>query len=138
MNRNYCSTITIYNRIKSTDSEDKKEHWNKTVLQNCFWKTAINTGFSGTQASVNNTYVVRIPRDSRYLPYVGYTKEPAGHFTVSQGDIVVLGECNDEITGESGKTVAQLLARNKPNAFKVTAFSDNTSFMTAKHYRLGG
>lgn len=138
MNRNYCRTITIYNRIKTTDSKDKKEHWNKTVLQNCFWKAAINTDFSGTQENVQNTYIVRIPKDSRYLPYADYIKNPGKHFTASQGDIVVLGECNDEITGESGQTAAQLLVRHKPNAFKVTAFSDNTSFMTAKHYRLGG
>ena len=34
----------------------------------------------------------------------------------------------DEITGVSGQTAAQVLNRHKPNAFKVTAFSDNTSF----------
>ena len=28
--------------------------------------------------------------------------------------------------------------RRIPTAFKVTAFSDNTSFPLAKHYRLGG
>ena len=138
MNQNYVHTITLYNRIQATDSEDRKEHWNRTVLHNCFWKSQVNTGFNGTQASVQNTYVVRIPEDSRYLPYPQYRGAPEGHFTVSQGDVVIYGECEEEITGASGQTVAQILNRHKPEAFKVTAFSDNTRFSVSKHYRLGG
>lgn len=98
----------------------------------------IGTGYSDTQANVQNTYVVRIPRDERYLPYSRYEKMPDGAFTVSQGDIVIHGACTEEITGENGQTAAQLLSRYKPEAFKVTAFSDNTAFRLAKHYRLGG
>ena len=30
MNPNYCDTVTIYNRLKSSDSPDKKEHWEKS------------------------------------------------------------------------------------------------------------
>ena len=138
MNQNYIHTITLYNRIQAADSKDKKERWKKTVLHNCFWKSVINTGFSGTQASVQNSYVVRIPEDDRYLPYAEYKADPEGHFTASQGDIVIYGECPEEITGESGQTFSQVLNRYKPEAFKVTAFSDNTKFPIAKHYRLGG
>ena len=135
MNQNYTRTITLYNRIRATD---KKEHWNRTVLHNCFWKSQVNTGFNGTQASVQNTYVVRIPKDERYLAYAEYAKDPKGHFTASQDDLVVLGECSEEINGTAGHTAAQVLNRRKPDAFKVTAFSDNTAFPLAKHYRLGG
>ena len=108
------------------------------MLHNCFWKSQANTGFNGTQASVQNTYVVRIPKDERYLAYAEYAKDPKGHFTASQDDLVVLGECSEEINGTAGHTAAQVLNRCKPDAFKVTAFSDNTAFPLAKHYRLGG
>lgn len=138
MNPNYVHTITIFNRIKAADTEDRKEHWIKTVLRNCFYKSQINTGFNGNQASVSNTYVARIPKDARYLPYAEFVKNPKGHFTVSQDDVVIHGKCGEEITGESGQTAAQVLLRYKPDAFKVTAFSDNTSFPVGKHYRLGG
>ena len=57
---------------------------------------------------------------------------------MSHDDIVVKGECREEITGESGQTAAQVLNRHKPEAFRITAFSDNTGFGAAKHYRLGG
>lgn len=138
MNPNYVHTITLYNRIRAADTEDRKERWIKTVLPNCFYKAQINAGFADTQASVSNTYIVRIPEDRRYLPYAEFVKDPKGHFTVSLDDIVIYGICNEDITGESGRTAVQVLQRHRPNAFKVTAFSDNTAFRIAKHYRLGG
>lgn len=138
MNQNYNHTITLYNCIKAVDTTDRKECWIKTVLHDCFFKSQVNTGFNGTQASVQNTYVVRIPEDKRFLPYVDFIKNPENHFTVSSGDIVVHGDCREEITGSSGQTAAQVLTGHKPDAFKVTAFSDNTAFPVARHYRLGG
>lgn len=138
MNPNYVHTITLYNRIKAADTGNKKERWIRTVLRGCFWKSQVSTGYGGTQATVSNTYVVRIPKDSRYLPYAEFAKDPEGHFTVSVEDIVVHGECTEEITGESGNMAVQVLQRHKPDAFKVTAFSDNTAFPVSKHYRLGG
>ena len=51
---------------------------------------------------------------------------------------MVKGECKEEITGEGGQTAAQILNRYKPDAFKATAFSDNTGFPVGRHYRLGG
>ena len=87
---------------------------------------------------VDRIYIARIPDDERYLPYAEYAKKPEGHFTMSQGDIVIYGECTEEITGVSGQTAAQILNHYKPNAFKVTASADNTKFPVAKHYRLGG
>ena len=82
--------------------------------------------------------MARIPKNPRYLPYAEFIKKPAGCFTVSLDDIVVEGVCREEITGIDGHTATQLLNRNKPNAFKITAFSDNTAFRVGKHYRLGG
>ena len=137
MNQNYNQTITLYNRIRSADSSDKKEHWRRTVLRGCFWKANIGTYFSDKQAAVQNTYVVRIPGSDRYAVYAEFLKS-AGAFTVSKGDIVVHGECKEEITGEAGYTATDILNRCAPEAFRVTAFSDNTSFPVAKHYRIGG
>ncbi len=138
MNQNYVHTITLYNRIRAADSPDKKERWKRTVLRDCFWKATTNTSFGDKEANISNTYVVRIPQDARYVPYHVFVKSPDGHFTVSQGDIVVHGECSDEITGEAGKTAAQLIERYRQEAFRVSAFSDNTAFPIDKHYRLGG
>ena len=82
---------------------------------------------NGTEASQVNTYTVRIP-----LEAVG------NNFSVASGDVVVLGECADEITGKSPCTASEVLRKNKPNAFFVSAYSDNTTYQMARHYRLGG
>ena len=142
MNPNYVHTITLYSCLKAKDSADKKEKWVRTVLRNCFCKAEMAEIQNGVEASKTNSYTVRIPQSAQYRPYhlwkglvIGGTD---GVFTVSEGDIVVLGECTDEITGTAPNTAVELLHRHKPNAFRVSAFADNTSHRMGKHYRLGG
>ena len=119
MNPNYVNTITIFRK--------KGGAWEKTVLHKCFWKSKIESVQNGTEVNKVNTYTVRIPLN-----------EAGRGFNVSNGDVVVLGECPDEITKKSPNTAAEVLDRNKPDAFKVTAYADNTSHLMDKHYRLGG
>ena len=97
------------------------------MLHNCFWKSGISVTQNGTDASQANTYTARIPQ-----------KIAGDNFCIKLGDVAVLGECEDNVTGKSPYTAAEVLLRNKPNAFKVTAFSDNTGHRMDKHYRLGG
>ena len=119
MNPNYIHTITLYQR--------KERAWIRNVLYNCFWKSGISIIQNGTSAVQKNTYTVRIP-----LEVAG-----AG-FSASDGDIVILGECSDIITGKSPYTATEIMQKYKPNAFKITAFADNTGHKQGKHYRLGG
>ena len=139
LNPNYNAVITLYNCLHAKDSPEKKDIWKKTVLQDCFFKASTSVPQNGTEAVVSNIYVARIPQSEKYMPSAGWAAAggEAG-FTVSEGDIVDLGECTDEISGESPDTAAQVLSRNKPNAFRITAFSDNTRHIAGKHYRLGG
>lgn len=97
------------------------------MLHNCFWKSGTATVQNGTEARQTNTYTVRIPLE-----------EAGAGFSVATNDIVVLGECTEEVTGKSPNTAAELMHRHKPNAFKVTAAAENTSHRMDKHYRLGG
>ena len=119
MNPNYVSDITIYRKISGA--------WERTVLHNCFWKSGITVTQNGTEASQVNTYTVRIPESIA-----------GAGFSVSLDDIVINGICPDEITEKSPFTATEILRKRKPDAFKVTAFSDNTSHLMDKHYRLGG
>ncbi len=144
MNPNYNQTITIYNCFRATDNPDcKKDIWQKTVLHNCFYKSVIGrTEYAEKNPRMDNTYTVRIPVSDYYLPYREWIylpeEERKRYFTCSQNDIVIRGECEAEITGSSPDTASQVLSRYKPDSFVVTAFSDNTSHLRAKHYRLGG
>ena len=119
INPNFVHTITHYHKTPSG--------WIRNVYRNCFWKSSQGATQNGTEASMANTYTVRIPAE-----------EAGTGFAAATGDIVVLGECLDEISGASPNTSTELLHRYKPDAFKVTAFTDNTAHRMGKHYRLGG
>lgn len=142
MNPNYRHTITLYNCLKAADSPDKKDHWYRKELGCCYYKAAITRVDSGASAGMQNTYTVRIPESDRYLPYADWAELPDSerekYFTASLDDIVIAGVCGEEITGASGQAAAQVLQRHKPDAFKVTAVSDNTRAPLERHYRLGG
>ena len=89
-----------------------------------------------------NAYTTRIPESLSYKPYFEWsrlsTRERSRYFTLGLNDIVVKGECMEDITGASPYTAAELLKRHKPDAFVITAVSDNTSHKQAGHYRAGG
>lgn len=142
MNPNYLHTITVYNRVRGLDNPSKKDTWTRTVLTDCFYKNVIGKIEEGKTVRMGNVYTARIPESEKYLPYYEFAKlteeERTMYFTFNLGDIVVHGACQEEITGTSPNTAAEFMERMKPDAFKVTAFSDNTSHIYAKHYRVGG
>lgn len=143
MNPNYIHTITVYNCLRAEDNPDSmKDTWQKTVLHDCYYKNVMGRANNDKTSQMQNIYVARIPEDSRYLSYLEWAKKPEVErkscFTFRLDDIVVKGECPDKITGKSPNTATDLLQRHKPDAFKVTAFSDNTSHKMSKHYRVGG
>lgn len=140
MNLNYNQTITVYNRIKGMDTEDGKDIWKRTVLRNCFYKLVQTRIDDGKTAKMAGTYIARIPKSEDYVSYREFAEGRGedNRFTLNPGDIVVKGECSEVITGKSPDTAAEVLARQKPEAFVITAFSDNTSHMYGKHYRVGG
>lgn len=140
MNQNYIHTITLYNCLKAADNPDSiKDVWYRHVMTDCFYKAAVTQVNSGTSAGMQNTYVVRISESDRYRPYTEWVKLSDTNrklfFTLRADDIVVYGSCPDNI-GEMA--ASQLLTRYKPDAFRITAVSDNTAFPIGRHYRLGG
>lgn len=144
MNPNYNQTITVYNCFRAADNPNsKKDIWQRTVLCNCVYKHIIErTEKAGSSPEMSSTYTARVPVSEKYKPYNEWIQLPkterSRYFTFNLRDIVVKGECMNEITGTSPGTASELLSRYKPESFTVTAFSDNTSFCHAKHYRLGG
>lgn len=137
LNPNYSHVITLYNRLKACDAGGQKDQWKRTVLKNCFYKSETVQLQDGTEVTKNNSYTVRIPASDEYHPYAVWKTDRKG-FTVSEDDIVIHGECHEEITGEANSTATKILQAHKPDAFRVTSFSDNTAFPADKHYRLGG
>lgn len=122
MNPNYNQMITVYSKSKD---EKGKDVWTRQVFADCFFKAVTGTVQSGNTLNAQNVYVARIPVDT-------------GAVLLHEGDLVLKGEISDEINGKSPNTATEILKKYQPNAFRVTSFSDNTSFPVDKHYRAGG
>lgn len=143
MNPNYNHTITVYNCFRAADNPDSTEDtWYKTVLHNCYYKNVIGRVDNGKTSSMQNVYTARIPESLSFIPYrewIELSEElRKSYFTINLGDIVIKGECADEITGSKPNTATEILQRYKPDAFKVTAYTCNVSHQMSKHYRVGG
>jgi len=142
LNPNYIQTITLWNCLKAVDNPAANvDAWYKTILPDCFFKVVTAQVNSGFNSQMSGAYAVRIPKSATYLSYAEWVAKAAnlrdGFFTMRNDDIVILGTTADMITSLSPNTATQILSKNKPNAFKVTACSDNSGSMQG-HYRLGG
>ena len=117
-NPNYNHDITVYHKNGTA--------FERRVLSGVFFHAQQVTTTGGTSASVNNVYVVRIPKNGAGIGY-----------DIKAGDIIVHGVVADEVTGAKGATATDILAKYKPDAFKVTAVSDNTHGFDP-HIKIGG
>lgn len=142
VNPNWNKTITLFNCLKGADNPSGTgDVWYKTVIPDCYFKCVTKQVNSGFNTQMAGAYTVRIPGSITYLPYLSWVALSAAtrsqYFTIRNDDIVILGSSAEVVSNVSPNTAAHVLARNKPNAFKVTAASDNTSIFPPQ-YRLGG
>lgn len=114
----YDKTITVLNKLKASDSSTKQDIYYKTVLHNCGWYERSIQNVQGTQVSIGSVIKVFIPFDERFLPYEEWKKSSnqLGHYTMSQGDTIILGEVEEEVTPS---TITKIKKLYEPNVCEV-------------------
>ena len=141
INGNFTKIITLYNKVMSKDSSDGTEQWFRTVIDKCSYSCSISAKTNTTEETKSSSYIVRIEDNGLYKAYNDWVKlsddDKKKYFTVSLDDVVILGGCEAEIGSES-VTATSLLKNNKPDAFRIAKFKDNTNCVFAKHFRLEG
>jgi len=132
---NYSSwwntTVTIYN--KYTDPQTQLVKWYRYVIKDCFWK------YSGDKVTINNvvldtkSIICRIRVNDQFLEKYQWVNIPndemGNYFTLSQGDIIVKGEVDDEINEyQSGKRSSDLKKKYKAlqGCMEIQEWSNNT------------
>lgn len=138
MNPNFNKTVTIYNCLKAKDTEDRKAQWWKKTLHNCSWTGDIKTGQKErTDQTKTPETVVRIPPQETLdcMPYSEWKNSPSSAFTLNAGDVVILGECDDDITGVSPDTASEFISRHN-DCIMIKAVKDNTRTLGFKHYKV--
>ena len=138
------TTITIYNKFE--DAQTNVITWYRHVITDCFWKFGGTTVQVGTVELDSKSITCRIPKDDRFLDKKDWMQVPndqmANYFTISQGDIVVKGEIDDEIDEyTNGKHSTDLLAKYKAyqECMEISQYSNNTGIgRNNEHYLIRG
>lgn len=99
----YNETITIFNKLRRSDSALGKDVWYKTVLHNAAWYTDSARSAGGQNVYIGSYITILIPFGNRYKPYLEW-KEPGcqnDYFTASLGDYIVKGVVDEIITADN-------------------------------------
>lgn len=142
-------TITIYNRI--VDPTTNRISWQRTVVENCFWKCVNNIynmgryGMSSLGVRVETKDVIcRIPKDDRFVDKRTWKTldNKSEYFTLGNGDIIILGEVDDVIDEYTkGQHSTDLISKYKEEdaCLEVDTYIDNVQTgVGLEHYRVVG
>ena len=142
-------TLTIYNKV--VDPVTNRISWYRTTVDNCFWKYVNNLynmgryGMStvGVQLEIKNV-VCRIPKTDKYVDKRTWDslEDKTDHFTLANGDIIVLGEVEDVIDEYvEGQRSTDLMTRYKKYdaCIEIATYVDNVQTgVGLEHYRVVG
>lgn len=134
------TTVTIYN--KYTDSQTLIVRWFRSVVTDCYWHLEGSTVTVGGVTLDAKSIICRIPKDDRFLEKQDWVKQPnddmGNYFTLAPGDIIVKGECLDEIDEyTSGHRSTDLLNKYKDYqaCMQITESANNTGIgRNNEHY----
>lgn len=138
------SELTVYN--KYTDPQTQITTWHRTVLSNCFLKSAGNKISIGNTVLDTNDIICRIPESDRFRNKHEWVEIPndlmSNYFTLGVGDIIVFGNVDDEINEyQSGKRSTDLINRYKDmqGCLEIQQVSNNTGIGRGNpHYYVRG
>jgi len=142
-------TITLYN--KYIDPTTHVVTWQRTVITNCFWKSVNETYYVGTRGISTSgvkletkSITCRIPEDERYVDKQTWESltDRSKNFTLSNGDIIILGEVSDTIDETTkGEHSTDLVSKYKQYdaSLMIDSYTINTyTGVGMKHYRIIG
>ena len=110
----YDKTITVLNKLPASASATKQDTWYKTVLDKCAWYVTSVSDVVGNAVVVAEKITVLIPFHEEFLPFMQWKEagQQVGHYTMSTGDYIVLGEVAEEITSSNVVSVMKSYGRN--------------------------
>lgn len=125
------TTITVYNKFE--DPQTQLVTWYRQVVDGCFWKYSGNKVVVGNTVLETKDIICRIRIDDRFLEKHEWIAIPndrmSNYFTLSQGDIIVKGEVDDEINEyQSGQRSSDLKTKYKSlqGCLEIQEWSNNT------------
>lgn len=108
--------ITVFNKF--TDSETDVITWQKTQIENCFWKHNVDRIAINQTVIESSNIICRIPKQDNFIEKFEWMQKPndemSNYFTLGVGDIIVKGHVDDAINEyEKGYRSNDLIAKYK-------------------------
>lgn len=99
----YNETVTIFNKLKRTDSFTGKDIWFKTVLHDVAWYTDVEREPTNSSIYIGKYHTILIPFHNEFLPYIQWRElgNQDEHYTMSMGDYIVKGNVEEDFTAEN-------------------------------------
>lgn len=99
----YNQTITILNKLKRPDSNTGKDVWYKTVIRDAVWYTDSARSAGNHDVYIGSYITILIPFHEEYKDYLEWKVLPnkEEYFTFSNGDYVIRGLMEDEVTADN-------------------------------------
>lgn len=102
--------ITIYNRyFDNTTGTDK---YKRTVIKGVNWQEKRNATVSDKGLNIAYNTLIFMDKLEDYREPKSFAKNPQEGFTLANGDIIVKGICEDEVTGVKPYRIADIVANN--------------------------
>ena len=120
--------VTVFHQERNEDNSREAPKWSKKVYKGCYFGSVTTKQVNGTNLSMADSYVCRIPKSS----------DNGVSLIVMPGDIIVKGEIADEVTDVAGKRPTDLLNKYSGNAFMVRTVSDNDAIPYLPHIHISG
>lgn len=109
----YSNRVSILNKLKRDDGTSGSDEWFVTVVDNVAWYRNSERTVSNSGVYIGEYKTILIPFNKAYLPYDEWKNNTEGHFTVSEGDYIVLGEVTEDITAKNVVSVMKKLDKSK-------------------------
>ncbi len=119
MNALFGDTVTVYNKLE-------EDRWKRTVVEGVQWTDKSEKTLSDGVFSIARYASVTFPQG---------TYEDILLFPDAEEDCIVYGAVEDEVTGERGNRIADLL-KKYPKSGTIKSVEDNSARRLLKHKKV--
>lgn len=133
------TVVTLYNKYESNSGEVT---WYRTVLEGCFWKYETDYDRVDNVTQMTKVLLCRVRKSDDFLEDFEWyeVSDKSSYFTFNEGDILVKGEVDDEISEyTNGSRSSDLLKKYKNRCAEITECKINVGEgRVCEHYLVRG
>ena len=133
------TTVTVYNKYEDSKGEVT---WYRTVLEGCFWKFTTDYTRVDNATTMTKVLICRVRKSDMFLEDYEWQEadDKSEYFTFNDGDLLVKGEIEDEISEyTNGQRSSDLMRKYKSRCVEITEYRNNTGEgRVCEHYLVRG